>query len=294
MENTNVERILFSERIVASVVIPHFYPSRHHIVARTVEALRQQTFREMEILIVHGVAPQGRAINEGAKQAEGKFLIVMDDDSALGHDRVVENLVRVLSDDDTIAMAGASILTPEDANAFQKMAAKQFPRFNMPVVKEVTESDLPCHGLVAFRKDVFDQVGKERDDILRGLDPDLRVRIRKAGYKVVLAPDTWAYHPLPESFFKFLRLFFRNGYGSAYLQVVHPELSYDTDENLESSGFTPKRSFLYRGLRYPIRLIQSLINLQGIRFSGYLVYLFGYLIGYLRFSLRRPNSDINF
>ena len=156
----------------------------------------------------------------------------------------------------------------------------------MPIVKKVTESDLACHGCVAFRKDIFIRVGMEREDILRGLDPDLRVRIRKAGYRVVLAPDTWVYHPLPESFWKFLRVFFRNGSGSAYLQVVHPELSYDTDEKLGVEGFRPKRSLFYRLLRFPLRLLTAVVTLQWIRLMGYLAYLVGYVAGFVKFSLR--------
>jgi len=170
------------------------------------------------------------------------------------------------------------------------MAAKQFPRFNMPIVKALIDSDLPCHGCVAFPMEIFKKVGMERDDILRGLDPDLRVRIRQAGYRVVLVPETWAYHPLPSSFAKFIRTFIRNGYGSAYMQKVHPELNYDTHEGLESKDFVAKRSFFYRILRYPIRLLHSLVTFQWIRFTGYFVYLIGYAVGCLSFRTGRTKA----
>lgn len=285
MNTSPVERVPFSSRADLSVVIPHFYPSRNDKVRKILEDLKGQTFRDIEVLIVHGVAPQGRAINAGARLARGEFLIVMDDDSALGHERVVENLVRVLREDPTVAMAGASIVTPDHANAFQKRAASEFPRFNMPVVKEVTDSDLACHGCVAFRKDVFVRVGMEREDILRGLDPDLRVRIRRAGYRVVLAPGTWVYHPLPANLAKFIRLFLRNGFGSAYLELFHPEINYDTDEVLDSRHFVAKRSFFFRILRYPLRLTKSLFSFQFLRFLGYSVYLLGYLGGFFYFGM---------
>jgi len=186
-----------------------------------------------------------------------------------------------------VAMVGASILPPEDANRFQRVAARQFPRFGMPVVREVTESDLACHGCVAFRKEIFIKVGMEREEIPRGLDPDLRVRFRMAGYRVVLAPDTWAYHPLPATIFKFIRLFFRNGYGSAYLQVFYPEWCYDTEESLDSREPVPKRSFPHRLLRFPFRLGKALLTLQWARFLGYAIYSVGYLAGLVRFSTRQ-------
>jgi len=285
--NNSVEKIVLSDRILVSVVIPHYHASREPMLRALIHELGKQTFRDLEILVVRQVSPQGKAINTGAEAAEGDILIVMDDDASMDQPNVVENLVRTLQDNPDIAMAGASIVSPPDLNSFQKAAAKQFPRFHMPIVKEITDSDLACHGCVAFPMDVFKKVGMERDDILRGLDPDLRVRIRKAGYRVVLVPDTWMYHPFPPSVFKFMRLFFRNGYGSAYLQVFYPEIAYDTDEAVASEKFVPKRSFGYRLLRFPMRLLKSLVTLQWIRFLGYTVYSFGYVVGYLKFSFGR-------
>lgn len=288
MKTQSVERIQFSNSIEISVIVPHFYPGRRKNLEGLISDLRNQSFQALEVLIVHQVSPQGRAINLGVSQAQGEFLLVMDDDSRMGHSQVIENLREVLRRDPAIAMAGASIISPEEANLFQKMAAKQFPRFQMPVVRELIDSDLPCHGCVLFQKKAFVEVGMERDDILRGLDPDLRVRFRKAGYRVVLVPDTWACHPLPATFGKFIQTFFRNGYGSAYLQKVHPELCYDTDESIQNDQFVPKRSFLYRVVRYPFRLAKALITFQWIRLLGYAVYVAGYAAGFLHFFFSPP------
>lgn len=282
-----VEKIKLSSTIQVSVVIPHFSLSRNENLQGLIQDIKTQTFKDIELIIVKQVSPQGRAINTGAREAKGKILIVIDDDSRLGNEKVVENLVTALQENSKIGMAGASILTPENANGFQKLAAKQFPRFNMPIVDRIVDSDLACHGCVAFPMKVFIEVGMEREDILRGLDPILRVKMRKAGYRVVLIPHTWAYHPLPESIWKFMRTFIRNGVGSAYLQIFYPEISYDTDEKLESSAFVPKRSFLMRVLRYPFRLLHSLLTFQWIRLLGYTVYIFGYLLGWVKFNFSR-------
>ena len=287
MEPRPIEKIILSNPVTISVVIPHFSRSRLENLQGLLEDLKQQTVQEMEVIIVSGVSPQGKAINQGVREARGEVLVVIDDDSRLGHAHVIENLREVIRRDPSIGMVGASIVPSEKENRFQRLAAKQFPRYGMPVVKEVTDSDLPGHPCVAFPKNIFIQAGMEREDILRGLDPDLRVRIRKAGYRVVLAPDTWAHHPLPPSVFKFIRTFLRNGYGSAYLQVMYPEINYDTDEAVESKNFVAKHSFLYRALRYPTRILTSLVTFQWIRLLGYSVYVVGYLGGYLRFVLWR-------
>ncbi len=282
-----IQQIPISQRVEVSVIIPHFYQGRKENLDALIADIRSQTFKSLEVIVVNGVFPQGRAINEGFRAAKGDLWIVMDDDSRVGHERVIENLVRIMREMSKVGMAGASVLSPTDANAFQKKAAAQFPRFNMPVVKEVMDSDLPCHGCAIFRPDVMRRVGMERETILRGLDPDLRVRIRDAGYRVVLVPDTWVYHPLPESFSKFVRTFFRNGYGTAYIQKYHPEINYDTDEKADLASFVAKRPLWYRVLRYPIRLLQSLIRLEWIRFAGYTVYVFGYLWGAIQFYILR-------
>jgi len=282
-----IKTIPLSDRISVSVIIPFFYADREANLQGLMDDLKTQSFRDVEVIIVSGVSPQGRAINQGIRESQGDILIVLDDDSRIGHPRVIENLVRVMTEDSAVAMAGASILTPEHANRFQKMTAKQFPRFNMPVVRELIDSDLPCHGCAAFRKGIMIEVGMERETIIRGLDPDLRVRFRKAGYRVVLVPDTWVYHPLPPTVRKFMRLFMRNGYGSAYAQVFHPEINYDTDENTDAQGFVPKRPFVYRVMRFPLRLLKSLATFQWIRLLGYTVYVIGYVQGYVQFSLSR-------
>lgn len=289
MPKDKIHLLRLSERVAVSVVIPHFYQSRDENLKGLLDDLQTQSFKEMEIVIVSGISPQGKAINEGVRRTQGEILVVIDDDSRLGHTKVVENMVRVIQNDPSVGMTGASVVTSEKANWFQKMAARQFPRFEMPVVKEPIDSDLPGHPCAAFRKEVFVKVGMEREDILRGLDPDLRVRIRKAGYRIVLAPDTWIHHPLPKSLLKFVRVFLRNGYGSAYLQVFYPEVNYDTDEAVDSKTFVAKRPLLYRALRYPLRLVKSLVTFQWLRLLGYTVYGLGYLAGFIRFSFsHRP------
>ena len=281
-----IQHLELSDRVEASVVIPHYYESREKNLEGLLEDLRTQTFQAVEIIVVRGMSPQGRAINEGVRRARGEVLVVIDDDSRLGNAGVVENLVRVIRDDPSVGMVGASVVSSRQANKFQRLAARQFPRFEMPIVKEVVDSDLPGHPCTAFPKKVFEEAGMEREDILRGLDPDLRVRIRKAGYRVVLAPDTWIHHPLPDNIWKFIRVFLRNGYGSAYLQRFYPEICYDTDEAVESGQFVAKRSLLWRILRYPLRLVRALTAFQWIRFLGYAVYLIGYLAGLIRFSFQ--------
>lgn len=262
---------------LVSVIIPSLDGHRGGAVVRLLESIDEQTFCDYEIYLIKSVAPQGKAINQGAEKARGEILIIMDDDSRLADGDVFQRLVDVLKQDEAVGMAGASLLAPPESNAFQVAASRQFPRLVTPEVEEVTDSDFPCHGCCALRAQVFRSVGGEREDILRGLDPDLRTRLREAGYRVVLVPGARIYHPLPENGSALLRNFFRNGFGSAYAQKFHPESVYDTHEELDSKEFQPRRSLAFRMARFPIRLLKALAQGEGIRFAAYCSYALGYI-----------------
>ena len=264
-----------------SVIIPSRDGFRDGHVPRLLASLESQTFRDFDVHLIKGVFPQGRAINEGAGKSDCEYLVVCDDDARLADETVLQRLVDALDGDATIGMAGASIVVPPEASAFQHRAARQFPRFNMPPVTEILDSDFACHGCCAFPKHVFDRVGREREDIIRGLDPDLRVRIRDAGYRVVLVPGAMAYHPLPSDWRSVLRLFFRNGFGSAYAQKFHRDTVFDTHESVDAASFQPRHRLAYRVARYPLRLLRAAVTGQVIRLVGYSSYACGYCWGAL-------------
>lgn len=263
-----------------SVIIPSLDGYRGGCVPRLLESVDRQRFRDFEVRVIKGVFPQGKAINQGVAQSRGTLLLILDDDSRLADETVFERLVAVLDADPRVGMAGASIVLPPDASPFQRRAAEQFPRFHTPVVDAVTDSDLACHGCCLIPRAVFDAVGGEREDLLRGLDPDLRVRLRAAGYRVVLAPNTRIYHPMPESWRKLLRIFFRNGFGSAYARKFQPDSVYETHEELYSERFQPKTTLAFRVLRFPARLVKAAGQGQWLRFWAYASYALGYLWGF--------------
>lgn len=262
-----------------SVIIPSADGYRDGAVPRLLESIHSQSFHDFELIVVKGVAPQGRAINQGVEKARGEILIILDDDSRLADATVFQRLVETIDSSPRIGFAGASIVIPPESSQFQQRAARQFPRFCTPVVDAITDSDLACHGCCAIPARVFHEVGREREDLIRGLDPDLRARLRAAGYRVVLAPQARIYHPLPGSLRLLLRLFFRNGFGSAYARKFHPESVYETHESLDSGAFQPRTSFFYRIVRYPFRLAAALLRGQWLRFAAYCSYAMGYCWG---------------
>jgi GT2 family glycosyltransferase len=264
---------------MVSVIIPSRDGYRDGCVPRLLETVEKQSFQGFETLLVKGVSPQGKAINLAAREARGSILIILDDDSRLVDEKVFARLFETLESDSRIGMAGASIVVPPEANHFQRAASLEFPRFNTPVVDDITDSDLACHGCCAIPIAVFQQVGGEREDIIRGLDPDLRVRLRNAGYRVVLAPHAAIYHPLPEDLRKLVKVFFRNGFGSAYAWKFEPNSVFETHEQLDSTDFKPKTSLIYRIVRFPFRLLSAMVTGRWLRFAAYSAYAMGYVWG---------------
>jgi cellulose synthase/poly-beta-1,6-N-acetylglucosamine synthase-like glycosyltransferase len=74
-----------------------------------------------------------------------------------------------------------------------------------------------------MRRAVFEEAGGFSNVLIRGVDTEFFTRVRRLGYRFVLVPDTWAYHPAPANLWKLLRKHFL--YGLGYSQEVrsHPE-----------------------------------------------------------------------
>ncbi|HEM45487.1 MAG TPA: glycosyltransferase, partial [Alphaproteobacteria bacterium] len=140
-----VERIVLdSSSVKVSVVVPSIRggPS----LARLLETLRGQDCGGLEVLVVKGVSPQGRAINMGVAAARGGVIVVCDDDSRLPYPSTVRRLVEVLEADPKVGMVGAATRCDPALPGFARAVARSIPRFEVPVVQELTDSDMACHG----------------------------------------------------------------------------------------------------------------------------------------------------
>jgi GT2 family glycosyltransferase len=281
MRSDHVHRT-YSGNVQTSIVIPSADGSRGGNLALLLDDLERQSYRDMELFVIVGVSPQGKAINQGVARTKGRFLVILDDDSRMPDPDTISTLVAVLDANPDVGMAGASIVQPPDAGLLQRLAAREFPRFSMKVVDRLTDSDMPCHGCCALRRQVFEEIGGERESIVRGLDPDLRQRLRSRGYRVVLAPGTSVCHAMPATVSRLIRMFFRNGRGSAYAQRHHPDVVFDTEETTGLSRRCLRVPLAVRIARYPLRTVRRLLKGQIIRMLGDVVYLFGYVWGTLR------------
>lgn len=243
--------------------------------------LPRQTFQDFDVHVITGDNRQGRAINEGVRRSGGELIAIMDDDIELGDERVLANLIALVDSDRTVGIAGASCPIPPDSTPFQRAALIQIPRRFFPVVSRATDSDMVQHGCLVLARDLFRRIGGEDEDLVRGLDPILRHRVRELGLRVVVAPGTWFYHRPPRTAAALLRMYCRNGRGSGLATRHFPDRVLELGEGMEKGPFPVKRPLPYRVARRFWRSLRALARGEWVRLSADVAYSVGFLSEYL-------------
>lgn len=214
----------------AAPAVALIIPSLDGAAPALLESVRRQTLQPAEIAVVRGVRPNGRARNQGVARTSAPLLVFVDDDAALGDAHTIANLVAPLLADPSIGVTGASKILPLDAPPFQRWVAREVPRIEHPLVAAPLETnpDPPsfyCEittTCCAMRRELFERAGGFDETLVRGVDTEFFVRVRRltqgqsgARYRFVLVPHTWTYHPAPATLRALLRKQFLYGYGHA-------------------------------------------------------------------------------
>jgi len=270
----------------ASVIIPSLDGDRSGNIGGLIDDIERQTFQDFELIVVVGVRPNGRARNVAAVEARGSFLVCIDDDMRLGHDRILERLVVAMSEHPEFGLVGISDQIPPRATWLQRRMARQLPRNYFPIVDDFVDSDMVSHHCLALRRSIWDEVGGESDTLVRGTDPDLRFRIRRAGYRVVIVPQTWGYHPMPRSLRELLRMWFKQGAGAAEVFLTEPQMAIDTPDAFQESA-SYHRPFPRRVAQAGGALLMAAAKAEDIR----LLCQAAYGLGYLNHVLQRKASS---
>jgi GT2 family glycosyltransferase len=185
----------------------------------------------VELEIVVGVRPSGRARNLGAARTTAPVLVFVDDDAVLGPDDVLARLVAPLLADPAIGVTGTAKLLPPGSSFFQRAAARQVPRLEHAVATAprdtIPSSAAPGYVEItttccAMRRAVFDEVGGFDETMIRGVDTELFARIHRRGYRLVVVPHAWVHHPAPATLRELLHKHFMYGVGFAQEVERHP------------------------------------------------------------------------
>lgn len=261
-------------RVSVSIIIPSWKGRANTNLDLLARDIDEQTLQPLEVHVIEAVAPLGLARNVGARRASGDVLVFLDDDVRLGHERVLEALVGLL-EDPQIGMVGASQLLPPDSSPFQRAAGRQIPRSASPVVRVATDSDMVT-ACFAIRRALLWELGGFNEDMIRGADPEMRFRVRGRGFRLVVAPNAWFYHPMPSSLIALCRLFFRNGRQSLESVRRAPWAALENPDG-HAATFVVRRSTPYRVGRHVVRFLTNLLTLRWIGAVAQCSYLAGYL-----------------
>jgi glycosyltransferase involved in cell wall biosynthesis len=169
------------------------------------------------------VVPPG--MNLGIRQARGRYIIRMDAHSEYPMDYIT-NCVAELERTGAANVGGTWITKPGSDSAVAKAIAwmTQDPAVVGNASYRLGHGDryVDTVPFGAFRREIFDQVGFFREDLVRHQDYELNARIREAGGKIFLSPKIYnVYYNVP-TFKKFMRQAYLNGTWCARAWMRYP------------------------------------------------------------------------
>lgn len=258
-----------------SIIIPVLKPGDVDRMVPLLDSIGGQSRPPAQVHLVAGDKRQGRAINYGVKQAGTKYVATLDDDSVLDDAKLFEKLLSVMGADPSIGMAGAACEIPEWASPLQKRAMREIARRHFPRQAETIDSDMVQHPCLMMEREFFLKIGGEDEELIRGLDPVLRKKVRDAGRRVVIAADTWVYHLIPDSLPGIVKMYFRNGKGSGYAQRHYPGRVLELSDGYDQGSFTERRPFAYRACRRAFGLAGAVLSGRFIRAATDIAYSLG-------------------
>jgi GT2 family glycosyltransferase len=211
-----------------SVIIPNWNGAYH--LPTCLDALRQQTFRDFEVILVDNASTDGSrelvetqypevrlvtmprnrffsgAVNAGIQEARGEIIVLLNNDTEADH-RWLEELVAALDAHPEAGMA-ASKLRLFDRRQVIHSAGDTYGRDGIPGNRGVWEEDhgqydgdrwvfSPCGGAAAYRRDMLDDIGLMDEDFVAYCeDVDLGFRAQLRGYRCLFVPTAIVYHRL--------------------------------------------------------------------------------------------------
>lgn len=251
---------------------------------------RQTISFSNEVIKITGISPPSKARNTGAKKAKGDILVFIDCDIRLGDKMFLSNLINTLMSEEKIGQVCASIRTPPDSSKFQVRYAQEVPHSESPIVDKVTDVWVASTQCCALLRDVFWQVNGFNENIIRGEDSLLSYELNRIGYRIVIAPNTWCYHPTPESFVKLAMINIRNGEGACFVDIFYPELNIDVHPK-SIIYISDKINILQRIRRFIVSILGAIFGMKILLLSARIFYIAGYFFGVYKYKILNIKSQ---
>ena len=157
------------------------------------------------------------AMNRGIKESRGDIIIRCDAHASYEKD-YIQKLADWLVKDATIGNAGGiwinkpasdSIKAEAIAGALSSPLCVGPNRYRTGAKEAVFVDTVPFG---AWRREIFDEVGLFNEEFLRAQDLEFNMRLRKAGYKVLLDPGIKSCYFPRDGFLKLFRMMYQIGY----------------------------------------------------------------------------------
>src|SRR3989338_8288401 len=187
----------------ASVIIPAY--NEEKTIGKTLESLKEQSFRDFEIIvvddgsrdrtaeiaknseakvIVQKNAGPASARNEGARNAKGEVIVFIDAD-CVADERWLEHMLKPFSDKDVAGVQGAY-------KSSQKSLVARFTQLDIEdrykrLERKADQLDWIGSYSAAYRKKIFLELDGFDEDfpLASGKDPQLSFKVSRKGCKLV-------------------------------------------------------------------------------------------------------------
>ncbi len=271
--------------MLVSIIIP--CKNERFNVQGLLEDISGQTVPfDTEVIRINNVSPVAKARNRGATSAKGDILIFIDCDMRLGNESVLHNLIKPLQEDKSIGSVCPSILLPPNASTFQHRYAREVPHCEVPEVNNITDIALATTACWAIDRKLFNRLGGFNEHIIRGEDSELAVRLISSGQRIVLAPNTWCYHPVPDSMRQLIKINFRNGVGVCSVDTFYPHLNIDIHPK-GIVGYSERKTLFERVRRFLLSAFEAVIKGKVLLLLSKIFYASGYFFGTLKYRLSK-------
>jgi len=160
------------------------------------------------------------AFNIGVKKAKGDIIIRMDAHNVYNKE-YVSKCIAYLKRNDVDNVGGVCITLPENDTLIAKSISlalsnpfgvgNAYFRIGSPKPKFVDTVPFGC-----YKREVFEKIGLFNEELVRNQDIEFNLRLRKAGGKILLAPDIVSYYHPRSTLTSLAKQNFLNGFWVIY------------------------------------------------------------------------------
>ena len=184
----------------------------------------------IDVTVEYNPVAAGQKRNIGAKIAKGSIIAFTDDDTILREDWIRNGVKHLLENEEYVGVGGPNY-TPRQGLPFAKAVGRIFGSkflfsFRYTVghseAREISHNPT-CNYII--KKEIVQEI-EFHDSLWPGEDVEFDIRLSKAGYKILYAPDVVVWHHRRSRPIAFLKQMFNYGKTRAQVTRMHPS-SFD-------------------------------------------------------------------